>query len=251
MARKRMFSQDVIASDAFLNLSVHAQCLYFHLNLYADDEGFVQNPKMIMRILGSPENAVGELETSNYILRFSSGVVLIVHWFIHNDIRKDRLRKTVCLKERSKVTLSSRSYEFCECGVEVASNPSNDSVNADKPLTPDGADAAQYRLDEYRLDKGSLVQYSTLPLKSGAEFVVSQEKADELKGKYPKINLSQSFVNMRNWLLANPAKQREESKMDAFITNWLTNEQNGYGRRSGYGQAEQSAAEIPVLGTVL
>lgn len=251
MARKRMFSQDVIASDAFLSLSVHAQCLYFHLNLYADDEGFVQNPKMIMRILGSTENALKELDRSNYIHLFPSGVVLIVHWFIHNDIRKDRLHETVCLKERSKVTLSSRSYEFCECGVDDASMPSNDSINEAEPQTSDSKDAAQYSIDQYSLDKSSLVQYSALPLKNGSEYVISKEKAEELQGKYPNLNLSQSFMNMRNWLLENPNRQREESRMDAFITNWLNNEQNGYGRRSSYGQAEHSSEVTPVLGTVL
>ncbi len=252
MARKRMFPQDVIASDAFLNLSVHAQCLYFHLNLYADDEGFVQNPKMIMRILGSTETAIKELERSKYILLFSSGVVLIVHWFIHNDIRKDRLRETVCLKERSKVMLSSRSYEFCGCGVDDASMPTSDSADAAESLASDSKDVAQYSIDQYSLDKGSLVQYSALPLKNGSEYVVSMERADELQGKYPKINLYQSFSDMRNWLMENPQKQREESRMDAFITNWLNNEQNRYGRRSvSYGQAEQASEVTPVLGTVL
>ncbi len=252
MARKRMFSQDVIASDAFLNLSVHAQCLYFHLNLYADDEGFVQNPKMIMRILGSTETAIKELERSKYILLFPSGVVLIVHWFIHNDIRKDRLRETVCLKERSKVMLPSRSYEFCECGVDDALKQSNDSVDTAEPLTSGSVEATQYSIDQYSVAKSSLVQYSALPLKNGSEYVVSMESADELQGKYPKINLYQSSSDMRNWLMANPQKQREESRMDAFITNWLNNEQNRYGRRStGYGQAEQSAEVTPVLGTVL
>lgn len=248
MARKRMFSQDVIASDAFLSLSVQAQCLYFHLNLYADDEGFVQNPKMIMRILDSPQANLEELEQSGYILRFPSGVVLIVHWFIHNDIRKDRLRATVCLKERSKVTLESRSYSFCECGIDDAPISQTDSV---KEATS-GMDAAQYRLDENSIDKGSIEQYITLPLRNGSEYVISPEKLEYWHQIYPNIPIESCFSDMRNWLTANTSKQRDASKMDALINTWLTNAQNSHERsNTNNGTAQSASAPALQHGTVL
>lgn len=246
MARRRMFSNTVIASDRFLSLSHQAQCLYFHLNLYADDEGFVQNPKMVVRILNCPEHCLSELAQAGYLISFPSGVVLIAHWMLHNTIRKDRFQPTVCTAEKDTVNLVSQVY--------VLTNPvgkTTDNQSSTAGCQADTQEAAQYSIDKYSLDKSSLVQYSALPLKNGSEFAVSQEKAMELQGKYPNLNLSQSFINMRNWLLANSQKQREESRMDTFITNWLNNEQNGYVRRSSYGQAEQSSEVTPVLGTVL
>lgn len=246
MARRRMFSNTVIACDRFLSLSHQAQCLYFHLNLYADDEGFVQNPKMVVRILDCPEHGLSDLTQAGYLISFPSGVVLITHWMLHNTIRKDRFQPTVCTAEKDAVKLISQQY--------VLTNPVGNTT--DNHLSATGCqndipEDAQYSVIQFNKDKSNLVQYSTLPLKNGLEFVISQETADELQGKYPKINLSQSFMNMRNWLLANPAKQREEAKMEAFIANWLNNEQNGYGRRTSYGQSEQSSAETPTLGTVL
>lgn len=246
MARRRMFSNTVIASDRFLSLSHQAQCLYFHLNLYADDEGFVQNPKMVVRILNCPEHCLSELAQAGYLISYPSGVVLVTHWMLHNTIRKDRFQPTVCTAEKDAVNLISQVYAL--------TNPVGNASDTDLITTScqtDTQEAAQYSIDQYSLDKSSLVQYSALPLKNGSEYVISKETAEELQGKYPNLNLSQSFMNMRNWLLENPSRQREESRMDAFITNWLNNEQNGYGRRSNYGQAEQSSEVTPVLGTVL
>ncbi len=236
MARRRMFSLNVINDDNFYMLPHAAQLFYFHLCLHADDEGFVQNSRTLLRILDIQPEQVRVLEERGYIHRFESGILLILHWRQHNTIKKDRSTPTTCLSERSMVELTeNKMYVLLE---------SERSQVGEQP-------EPQNRVDKNKTVESNL-EYSTLPLKNGSEYVVSMERADELQGKYPKINLYQSFSDMRNWLMANPQKQREESRMDAFITNWLNNEQNRYGRRStGYGQAEPSSEVTPVLGTVL
>ena len=93
MAAKRMFSNSVIDSDAFCMLSNEAQLLYFHLGLKADDDGFV--PVMrICRILGFDEKPLQELEKAGFLIAFENGVVVIVHWKINNELKKDRYHKS-------------------------------------------------------------------------------------------------------------------------------------------------------------
>lgn len=52
MARRRMFSLDVVDTDNFTEMSVSAQVLYFHLGMHGDDDGFVSSPKKIAKSVG-------------------------------------------------------------------------------------------------------------------------------------------------------------------------------------------------------
>lgn len=58
MAQKRMFTMKIVDSDAFLDMPMSAQCLYFHLNMRADDDGFIGNPKRIMRTVGARDGII-------------------------------------------------------------------------------------------------------------------------------------------------------------------------------------------------
>ena len=79
MAEKRMFTKKITESDAFLDLPLSAQALYFHLNMNADDDGFVNNPKMIARIIGAKADDLKMLEDKRFILPFPSGVIVVKH----------------------------------------------------------------------------------------------------------------------------------------------------------------------------
>lgn len=115
MAVRRMFCKNVIDSDAFLELPPSAQNLYFHLNMRADDDGFVNNPKMVTRIVGSGEEDLRRLEEKGYLLSFGSGVVAITHWRVHNQIRKDRYTPTQYQEEFLTLAVSlSGVYSACD-----------------------------------------------------------------------------------------------------------------------------------------
>lgn len=115
MAEKRMFSRKLISSDAFLDLPLTAQGLFFHLCMRADDDGFVDSPKKIMREVQAKQKDFDALKDKRYILVFDSGVVLIKHWFIHNTIAKDRYTPTIYTDERSKVMLKcGKPYTECK-----------------------------------------------------------------------------------------------------------------------------------------
>lgn len=104
MAR-RLFSTQIVDSDAFLDMPPTAQNLYFHLGMRADDDGFVGNPKKILKIVGGNDDDIKVLIMKRFILIFESGVVVIKHWLIHNSIRKDRYNTTQYLEEKSKLRL--------------------------------------------------------------------------------------------------------------------------------------------------
>ena len=101
MAEKRMFTGKITESDAFLDMPLTSQCLYFHLCMYADDEGFVKNPKRIQRMIGASDGDLKVLIMKNFVLVYESGVIVIKHWKMHNAIRKDRIHETEYIEEKS------------------------------------------------------------------------------------------------------------------------------------------------------
>lgn len=102
-----MFTKKIVDSDAFLDMPLSSQALYFHLNMRADDDGFVNNPKKIQRMIGASEDDLKLLIAKRFILGFESGVIVIKHWKMHNYIRMDRYHATqyqdelrlLCLKD--------------------------------------------------------------------------------------------------------------------------------------------------------
>ena len=100
-----MFAKSVTENDEFLELSKNAQCLYYHLCMYADDDGFINNVKSVLRIVGSTKEDLEELKRTNYIHEFDSGIILVMHWKAHNYIQKDRYKQTVYVDEKNKVEI--------------------------------------------------------------------------------------------------------------------------------------------------
>lgn len=105
VANRRMFSRDVVMTDDFLDLPPTTKALYFFLNLEADDDGFVGNPKTIMRLVGTTKEDMKLLIEGNYVLLFNSGVVVITDWTEHNSIRKDRKKPTRFTEEMQQIAL--------------------------------------------------------------------------------------------------------------------------------------------------
>ena len=143
MAERRMFAKTIIDSDAFLDMPTTSQLLYFHLSMRADDEGFINNPKSIMRNVRCNDDDMKVLITNKFIIPFESGVVVIKHWKIHNYIAKDRFKETKYKDEKATLALDdNNSYTTC-------------IQNGYKMDT-------QVRLGKDRLDKVSLVEGSVV-----------------------------------------------------------------------------------------
>lgn len=114
MAR-RMFSPQIVDSDAFLDMSASAQNLYFHLGMRADDDGFVGNPKKILRMVGGNDDDLKILLAKRFILTFENGVIVIKHWRINNLVRKDWYRPTQYLEEKNTLFLKENGAYTQDC----------------------------------------------------------------------------------------------------------------------------------------
>ena len=114
MAERRMFAKTIVTSDAFLDMPLSARCLYFTLGMFADDDGFVNNPKSIMRQVGASTDDLNLLLLKRFILAFDSGVIVIKHWRIHNYIRNDRYKETKYLDEKSSLAVDENGA-YTEC----------------------------------------------------------------------------------------------------------------------------------------
>ena len=128
-----MFAKTIIDSDAFLEMPMTAQLLYFHLAMRGDDDGFINKPKAIMRICGAHDDDLRVLFAKKFVIPFESGVVVIKHWKIHNYIRKDTYIETKYKEEKACLELDeNNAYRL---SVTKPSRVRNESVTS--PSTQD------------------------------------------------------------------------------------------------------------------
>lgn len=124
MAQRRMFSRKITESDQFLDMPMSAQVLYFHINMQADDDGFVGNAKTIKRMIGASDDDLKLLIAKQFLIPFETGIVVIRDWKIHNYIQKDRYSETFYQHEKAQLeTLGNKQYQRMdtECIQNVSS----------------------------------------------------------------------------------------------------------------------------------
>ena len=145
MAQKRMFSNSVVQSDEFLEMPDSSQNLYFHLSMQADDDGFVDKWKSIMRMTGKKEDDLKILIAKSFVIPFDTGVLVIRHWRLNNYLQKDRYKETIYKDEKSRLTIDkSNVYNLdTECIHSIDKN------SIDKN-----------RIDKNRIDKISIEKNS-------------------------------------------------------------------------------------------
>lgn len=140
MAERRMFAKSIIDSDEFLNMPIAAQLLYFHLAMRADDDGFVNKPKTIMRSIGAKDDDARVLLERRYILAFSDGIVVIRHWRIHNYIRKDTYTETTYVNDKALLSFDedAKTYEATgfdsTCAIPSTDRPRIDDTGKDNKV---------------------------------------------------------------------------------------------------------------------
>ena len=116
MAQKRMFDKTIIDSDEFLEMPLTTQALYFHLSMRADDDGFLDNGKSIMRIIGAKEDDMKVLIAKQYLIPFDTGIIVIRHWRINNYLQKDRKKATRHKNEMQQLKEINGEYFLLENG---------------------------------------------------------------------------------------------------------------------------------------
>lgn len=159
-----MFSDEIINSDAFLDMPKGSQLLYFHLGIKADYDGFVANPKMVMRTIGASDDEYTVLLLKKFLLAFESGICVVKHWRINNYIRKDLYQETKYKKERSLLFIRPNgTYSFKQEGAKPLPNgyftleQLNSNVAVPVTCTPAYTERAQpVHLGKERIGKDSI-----------------------------------------------------------------------------------------------
>ena len=150
MAERRMFAKTIIDSDAFIDMPVTARLLYYDLAMRADDDGFVNSPKKIMRMIGSSQDDLNILVMRKFIIPFDNGIVVIKHWRIHNYIRQDTYNETKYKEQKKLLELDeNKSYRLIE-----------EAPSTDRGRVVDGS-STQDRLGKVRLGKDRIGEDNT------------------------------------------------------------------------------------------
>ena len=181
MAERRMFAKTIVLSDAFLDMPLSARCLYFTLGMLADDDGFVNSPKSIMRQAGASTDDLNLLMAKRFILAFESGIIVIKHWRIHNYIQKDRYKESKYIEEKSTLTLDQNGA-YTECIQDVSTLDTQVRLGKDR--------------DRLELGEGSIgesdedINVPTKPVrhKYGAykNVLLTDEDMDKLQEEFPQ-----------------------------------------------------------------
>ena len=203
MAERRMFAKTIIDSDAFLDMPLSTQALYFHLSMRADDDGFINNPKKIQRMIGCSDDDLKLLLAKSFIIAFESGIIVIKHWKIHNYIQKDRYKPTIYQSEKSML---------CEDKSHVYSLDTGCIQDVSKVDT-------QVRLGKDSLGQDRLGEDSCC-FPPSREEVEAFAKAECLV----KVNLDKFFdyYNANGWMVGkNPMRDWK-----AVLRNWNRNEKD-------------------------
>lgn len=109
MAERRMFAKTIVLSDAFLDMPLGARCLYMTMSMLADDDGFVNSPKSIIRQVGATEDDLKVLIAKKFIIPFDNGVIVIKHWRINNYLRNDRYQPTAYIEQKNQLELDDNN----------------------------------------------------------------------------------------------------------------------------------------------
>lgn len=246
MAERRMFTQKIIDSDSFLDMPLSTQALYFHLNMRADDDGFVNNPKRIQRTIGASEDDLKLLFAKRFVIGFDNGVLVIKHWRMHNTLRKDRYNPTQYQEELAQL-LVKENNAYTELPPEVPVVPALVSPVVESVATtwqPSGNHLEpQYRLGKdsigkYREGKGNTYDSDeSAPLPNEPEKVSYQQVVDLYHSiciSYPKIrSLSDARkkaikARLKTYTLEDFKTVFENAEASAFMKgkndrNWTAN----------------------------
>lgn len=269
MADRRMFSMKIIDSDSFLDMPLSAQSLYFHLAMRADDDGFLNNAKKIMKIIGASQDDYDRLVTERFILLFDDGICVIKHWRMHNYIRSDRYKGTQYTEEKARLFLKENgAYTFNKekavtilpaNGKPIATQMDTDGTPNDNQLptvgipsethkstigTPSGDKrVTQVRLGKDSIGKNSIIKYICpepgepapdcsdifLPLVDSTFYNVPNVKIQNWSKAFPAVDVEHELRKMITWLDSNPKKQKTPRGINRFINGWLSRTQDNGG----------------------
>ena len=198
MAERRMFTQKITDSDAFTEMPLSAQALYFHLNMHADDDGFLNNANKIRKSINASEDDFKLLVLKRFVIPFESGVVVIKHWRMHNLLRKDRYTPTQYQEEFAQLELKKTDNAYTEklC-TEIDWQPNGNQMTT------------QYSIGKDSIDKVNIKENNTKEKSSRFSPPSLEEVTAFCKERNNNIDPEQfiAFYESKGWKIGkNPMK---------------------------------------------
>lgn len=242
MANRRMFNKKLIDSDAFLDLPLSAQALYFHLAMRADDDGFIDNANRIQRMIGSNRDDLNILIAKSFILVFDdTGVIVVKHWRMHNYIQRDRYHETDYKQEKRMLEVDENgAYEFqksdqlqdgynldTECIPSIGKSKVSLGKSNNNILPEQSGQQPQEQQQILENDSNESTQLYQgvreyhMPLKDGSDYVVTENDVLKYKKFYPKLDVDEELRQMIAWLKSNKQRQKTKRGMPRFMNGWL------------------------------
>lgn len=227
MADKRMFSNAIVNSDVFLDMPLSTQALYFHLSMNADNEGFVGSPKKIQKMIGASDDDMRILLAKRYILGFESGIIVIKHWYINNNIRQDQAKKTTYIEERAMLMLDGKQayteqkagkYQVKDNKLTVNSQPINSELTVNKLPS-----IVEYSREEYSICENNINTHAHEDFLPSIPSI--QEVKDYITLKSYKVD-AQRFMNYytaKGWKLGNT----NIDNWQVLVDNWARQDMIG------------------------
>lgn len=230
-----MFAQKIIDGDAFLDMPLSTQALYFHLNMRADDDGFINNPKKIQRMIGCGDDDLKLLIAKSFVIKFDTGIIVIKHWKINNYIQKDRYKETLYQGEKAQLTLEENcaySLMDTDCIQSVSNLDAQLSLGKDSiyNISAQSSEAAEPPSDTAPEEENADV-IAFLPLVTGEQYGITTEDFDTWQSAYPAVDVLGDLKKMRTWLDANPTRRKTARGIKRFIVGWLERSQNSAPRQ--------------------
>lgn len=198
MAKRRMVAKEIVGSDAFMDMPLSTQALYFHLITEADDDGFISAARKIQRMIGANDDDLRLLIAKGFLIAFENGVCVIKHWLMQNQIRKDRYKATVYFDEKSRLYLKSNGAYTLD---ESKGTPLGNQMETN------GLPNGNQMETQYSIDKNSIDEFNTIYLSEPDEeensefstgFSTDFSTREDAKRSYLQGELGRGVVMLSN-----------------------------------------------------
>ena len=226
MAERRMFSKTIVDSDAFLDMPLSTQALYFHLSMRADDDGFLNNAKKIQKIIGASDDDLKLLIIKRFVIAFDDGIIAVKHWRMNNYLRKDRYTPTVYQEEFKMLGIKDNgAYTL----LDTAGIPDGNQCVTRLPqvsIGKDSIDKDSINTICQELEAPDRKKAISLTLNDKSEYWIYGDQVERWSQLFPAVDVMQELRKMKSWLDSNPSRRKTKKGILRFVNGWLSKEQD-------------------------
>lgn len=226
MAERRMFSKTIVDSDAFLDMPLSTQALYFHLSMRADDDGFLNNAKKIQKIIGASDDDLKLLIIKRFVIAFDDGIIVVKHWRMNNYLRKDRYTPTVYQEEFKMLGIKDNgAYTL----LDTAGIPDGNQCVTRLPqvsIGKDSIDKDSINTICQELEAPDRKKAISLTLNDKSEYWIYGDQVEQWSQLFPAVDVMQELRKMKSWLDSNTSRRKTKKGILRFVNGWLSKEQD-------------------------